>query len=41
VLHVRAAGLSRAERTAVAEEGRALLGLLAPAADPDVVISAA
>ena len=40
VLHVRAAGLSRAERTAVAEEGRALLGLLAPAADPDVVISA-
>jgi hypothetical protein len=41
VLRVRAAGLSRAERTAVAEEGRALLGLLAPAADPDVVISAA
>ena len=40
VLHVRAPGLSRAERTAVAEEGRALLGLLAPAADPDVVVSA-
>jgi len=40
VLHVRAAGLSSAERTAMAEEGRALLGLLAPAADPDVVISA-
>ena len=32
VLHVRAPGLSRAERTAVAEEGLALLGLLAPAA---------
>jgi hypothetical protein len=41
VLHVRAPGLSRAECTAVAEEGHALLGLLAPAAaDPDVVISA-
>ena len=41
VLHVRAPGLSRAERTAVAEEGLALLGLLAPAApDPDVVLSA-
>jgi DNA glycosylase AlkZ-like len=41
VLHVRAPGLSRAERAAVAEEGHALLGLLAPAAaDPDVVISA-
>ena len=41
VLHVRAAGLSRAEQTAVAEEGLALLGLLAPAAaDPDVVLSA-
>ena len=41
VLHVRAPGLSRAERTALAEEGLALLGLLAPAApDPDVVLSA-
>jgi hypothetical protein len=41
VLHVRAPGLSRSERTAMAEEGHALLGLLAPAAaDPDVVISA-
>jgi hypothetical protein len=41
VLHVRASGLSRPERTAVAEEGLALLGLLAPAApDPDVVLSA-
>jgi len=40
VLHVRGAGLSSAERTAVAEEGRALLGVLAPAADPDVVVSA-
>jgi hypothetical protein len=41
VLHVRARGLSRAEQTAVAEEGLALLGLLAPAAaDPDVVLSA-
>jgi hypothetical protein len=41
VLHVRAPGLSGAERTAVAEEGLALLGLLAPAAvDPDVVLSA-
>jgi hypothetical protein len=41
VLHVRAPGLSTAERTAVAEEGLALLGLLAPAAsDPDVVLSA-
>jgi hypothetical protein len=41
VLHVRAPGLSRAERTALAEEGVALLGLLAPAApDPDVVLSA-
>ena len=41
VLHVRAPGLSRAERTAVAEEGLALLGLLAPTAtDPDVVLSA-
>jgi Winged helix DNA-binding domain len=41
VLHVRAPGLSRAERAAVAEEGHALLGLLAPAAaDPDVAISA-
>jgi hypothetical protein len=40
-LHVRAPGLSGSERTAVAEEGRALLGLLAPAAaDPDVVITA-
>lgn len=41
VLHVRAPGLSGVERTAVAEEGLALLGLLAPAApEPDVVISA-
>ena len=41
VLHVRAPGLSGLERTAVAEEGLALLGLLAPAApEPDVVISA-
>jgi hypothetical protein len=41
VLHVRAPGLSRSERTALAEEGHALLGLLAPAAaDPDVAISA-
>ena len=41
VLHVRAAALSGVERTAVAEEGLALLGLLAPAAPkPDVVISA-
>jgi len=39
VLHVRAPGLSGAERTAVAEEGLALLGLLAPGADPDVVLS--
>jgi hypothetical protein len=40
-LHVRAPGLSGSERTAVAAEGRALLGLLAPAAaDPDVVITA-
>src|SRR6185369_11081275 len=39
VLHVRAPGLSTAERTAVAEEGLALLGLLAPGADPDVVLS--
>jgi hypothetical protein len=41
VLHVRAPGLSGVELTAVAEEGLALLGLLAPAApEPDVVISA-
>ena len=41
VLHVRAPGLSGVERTAVAEEGLALLGLLAPAApEPDVLISA-
>ena len=41
VLHVRAPGLSGVERTAVAEEGLALLGLLAPAGpEPDVVISA-
>ena len=41
VLHIRAPGLSGVERTAVAEEGLALLGLLAPAApEPDVVISA-
>jgi hypothetical protein len=40
VLHVRAPGLSRAQRAAVAEEGIALLGLLVPAAsDPDVVLS--
>jgi Winged helix DNA-binding domain len=41
VLHVRAPGLSKAEQAAVAEEGVALLGLLAPdAAGPDVVLSA-
>jgi DNA glycosylase AlkZ-like len=41
VLHVRAPGLSRPERSAVAVEGLALLGLLAPAtSDPDVVLSA-
>jgi DNA glycosylase AlkZ-like len=40
VLHVRAPELSKAERAAVADEGLALLGLLAPAATaPDVVIS--